>query len=73
MRAFCNHITLFVALGLLMSLAPTRSTQAQSRYGVNDTIITPAVVYEGDTIEAQTLPGIYVWGKYRYLGSSRRQ
>ncbi len=35
--------------------------QAQSRYGVNDTIMSVAVVYEGDTIEAKTLAGVYVW------------
>lgn len=48
------------------------SSQAQSvqntasvipQYGVNDTIITSAVVYEGDTIEAKILAGVYVWTK----------
>ncbi len=34
---------------------------AQSKYGPNDTIVTAAVVYEGDTIPAQVLPGVYVW------------
>lgn len=33
------------------------------QYGINDTIISLAVVYEGDTIEAKTLAGVYVWGK----------
>lgn len=35
--------------------------QAQSKFGINDTIITYAVIYEGDTITAQTLAGVYVW------------
>ncbi len=34
---------------------------AQSRYGINDTIVSVAVVYEGDTIEAKTLAGVYLW------------
>ncbi|MEO8819806.1 MAG: DUF4294 domain-containing protein [Ginsengibacter sp.] len=31
--------------------------------GPNDSIICSAVVYEGDTIEAKILAGVYVWGK----------
>lgn len=31
------------------------------QYGINDTIICGAVVYEGDTIEAKILAGVYVW------------
>ena len=31
------------------------------QYGRNDTILVGAVVYEGDTIEAKVLPGIYVF------------
>ncbi|MEO6220846.1 MAG: DUF4294 domain-containing protein [Ginsengibacter sp.] len=37
--------------------------KAQIKYGPNDTIISVAVVYQGDTIEAKTLAGVYVWGK----------
>lgn len=36
---------------------------ATSHFGTNDTIICSAVVYEGDTIEAKILAGVYVWGK----------
>lgn len=36
---------------------------ATTRYGINDTIICSAVVYEGDTIEAKILAGVYVWSK----------
>jgi hypothetical protein len=35
--------------------------KAQSRYGQHDTIITSAIVYEGDTIPAQILAGVYLW------------
>lgn len=33
------------------------------QYGVNDTIVCSAVIYEGDTIEAKILAGVYVWTK----------
>ncbi|MDQ2721136.1 MAG: DUF4294 domain-containing protein [Bacteroidota bacterium] len=33
------------------------------QYGINDTIVSFAVIYEGDTIEAKALAGVYVWGK----------
>lgn len=33
----------------------------QARYGVNDTLLVGAVVYNGDTIPAKILPGVYVW------------
>lgn len=34
---------------------------AQVQYGVNDTLLVGAVVYNGDTISARVLPGVYVW------------
>ncbi len=34
---------------------------SQSAWGANDTLITGAIVYEGDTIEAKTLAGVYVF------------
>ena len=34
-----------------------------AQHGVNDTIICSAVVYEGDTIEAKILAGVYVWNR----------
>jgi hypothetical protein len=34
-----------------------------AQHGPNDSIICSAVVYEGDTIEAKILAGVYVWGK----------
>lgn len=34
---------------------------AQARYGVNDTLLVGAVIYNGDTIPARILPGVYVW------------
>lgn len=34
-----------------------------AQHGINDTIICSAVVYEGDTIEAKVLAGVYVWNR----------
>jgi hypothetical protein len=48
---------------IILFLSPFIHANAQSRYGRNDTILTTAVVYEGDTIEAKILAGVYVWGK----------
>ena len=46
---------------IIISLGSSYFSTAQSRYGINDTIISSAVVYEGDTIEAKQLAGVYVW------------
>ena len=46
---------------IIISTGSTFYAKAQSRYGINDTIISSAVVYEGDTIEAKQLAGVYVW------------
>lgn len=43
--------------------SPDQSNSGSSRFGTNDTLICSAVVYEGDTIEAKILAGVYVWTK----------
>ncbi|MEO8111017.1 MAG: DUF4294 domain-containing protein [Ginsengibacter sp.] len=54
--------TWLVSLLLIVHLFSSMSTvKGQSVYGINDTIVSVAVVYEGDTIEAKTLAGVYVW------------
>ncbi|MEO6682134.1 MAG: DUF4294 domain-containing protein [Ginsengibacter sp.] len=50
-------LIVFLLAGIINQLS------AQSTLGVNDTIVTGAVIYQGDTIEARTLAGVYVWGK----------
>jgi len=42
---------------------------AQSKYGAHDSLITGAVIFEGDTIEAKTLAGVYV---YSHISSSTK-
>ncbi|KAA9038496.1 DUF4294 domain-containing protein [Ginsengibacter hankyongi] len=46
---------------IIIILSPFNNIKAQSKYGQHDTIITSAVVYEGDTIPAQVLAGVYLW------------
>ena len=54
---------------LLVAFSARSQTSEQTIYpifaqhGPNDSIICSAVVYEGDTIEAKILAGVYVWGK----------
>lgn len=40
-----------------------QSYSGSSRFGKSDTLICSAVVYEGDTIEAKILAGVYVWSR----------
>ena len=34
---------------------------AQTHFGLNDTVLVGAVIYEGDTLEAKVLAGVYVY------------
>ena len=60
MRTIHKHILSFLLL-IIFFLCSANPSNSQSRYGPHDTILTAAVVYEGDTIEAKILPGVYVW------------
>ena len=70
MRTIYKHI-FYSFLLLIVFVSNPVCSNAQSRYGQNDTIITTAVVYEGDTIEAKILPGIYIWGKSKFTAQQR--
>ena len=59
---FTKHKIPSLVLTLVLS-GFLNDLSAQNRYGVNDTIIAGAVIYQGDTIEAKTLGGVYLWGK----------
>ena len=55
-----------IAFSLVALTFSSHSADAQSKLSAQyalDTITSVAVVYEGDTIEAKTLAGVYVWGK----------
>jgi hypothetical protein len=51
--------TIFIAL--ILVCACTKSLSQSSQWGANDTLIRSAVVFEGDTIEAKVLGGVYVY------------
>ena len=61
MRILRNYTAPVISLLIIVILSCFNHVTAQSRYGQHDTIITTAVVYEGDTIEAKILGGVYVW------------
>jgi hypothetical protein len=66
-----NKHTVPTLLLVILFLSPFIHVDAQSKYGRNDTILTTAVVYEGDTIEAKILAGVYVWGKSNLSAKER--
>lgn len=68
MKTFSTKI-LILCFVLLCFCA--RSMSQTKNWGVNDTLITGAVVYEGDTIEAKVLAGVYVFS-YAKLGAKAK-
>jgi hypothetical protein len=52
----------FVLLVTVLLFA-NNHTEAQSQYGVNDTTVHEAIVYNGDTIELRTLSNLYLYAK----------
>lgn len=57
-----RHIKLLVLFFMLI-FASAWDTNAQTAYGVNDSIIHEAVVYNGDTIEAKTLSNLFIYSR----------
>lgn len=51
----------FALILLVLFRCDIKAQTDNYRYGVNDTILSSAVIYNGDTIEAKTLPTAYVW------------
>jgi len=54
-------ITYKIFFSVLLLCVYTKGISQQSNWGVHDTLITGAVVYEGDTIEAKILAGVYIY------------
>ncbi|MDQ6890613.1 MAG: DUF4294 domain-containing protein [Bacteroidota bacterium] len=71
MRFIKKHIALPFLLISIFYVSSVNNAKAQARYGANDTIVCSAVVYEGDTIEAKILAGVYVWGKSNMSAKAR--
>ena len=70
MQKFFLHISLKSAALFLVLVGLGYTSNSQSRFGKNDTLIRTAVVFEGDTIEAKLLPGIYIY-TYTYNRSAK--
>ena len=55
------------ALFLLFIVGFYYASKSQSQFSRNDTLIRMAVIFEGDTIEAKILPGIYIYAHARNM------
>src|SRR5688572_5700935 len=53
--------TCCIAFFFLFIISAANKSFSQVAPGVNDTLVTGAVVFEGDTIEAKTLAGVYIY------------
>lgn len=64
MALFLNnrHIKLLLLFFMMLHIGGLE-TNAQTAYGVNDSIIHEAVVYNGDTIEAKTLSNLFIYSR----------
>jgi hypothetical protein len=66
-----NTITCKI-LCLFLFFSACIKVDAQSRFGVNDTLIRSAVVYDGDTIEAKVLAGVYVYSRWSNMSANAK-
>ena len=64
----------YIALSLLSALiiSSSQSLFSQEKYGQRDTLLVGAIVYQGDTIPAQTLEWVWVDGKLSKAQSKKR-
>jgi hypothetical protein len=65
LKSFLGVVLPFIAVTANCQVQQTNQTNYPifASHGPNDTIICSAVIYNGDTIEAKVLAGVYVWGK----------
>jgi hypothetical protein len=68
-RSFKN---IFVYLSLFVSFFITNKQELFAQQNINDTILSSAVVYNGDTIEAKTLPDLPFFSRYNNRQMSDR-
>lgn len=62
---FCKHIKIskYIVFLMVAFMGSGVCTKAQTQYGVNDSIIHEAIVYNGDTIELKTLANLFFYSK----------
>jgi len=53
-------ISCYIAF-IFLFISTSNNSYSQAALSVNDTLVSSAVVFEGDTIEAKTLAGVYVY------------
>jgi hypothetical protein len=71
MKGFPNHI---ITKGIAICIAILFLTKGDSiaqQKGRNDTLLQSAVVYNGDTLEAKVLPGVYVYS-YKHMSATAK-
>ena len=44
--------------------------RSQTRFGINDTIVVPAIIYKGDTLSYKEMPEVYI---YLELSAAQRR
>lgn len=65
-----NKLYYTLIFSVLCCCSITSAAQSQSRYGVNDTITVPAIIYNGDTLSYKELSEVYI---YLRLTSAQRK
>ena len=64
MRFTRHDIVKKILLGLIVLLmSPITNDLFAQQYGINDTLVRSAVVYNGDTMEAKTLPVVFLYAR----------
>ena len=61
-----------LALLLIVVVLTTNRSQLFAQQNINDTIISSAVIYNGDTIEAKTLPDLALYSRYNQYQLNER-
>jgi hypothetical protein len=72
MRRTFTYKILFFVLFIAFLSAKSNSVFAQQQQPINDTILTAAVIYDGDTIEAKTLQPLLLKAQYNENQMSAR-
>lgn len=67
-----KHILFKILPALLLVMCFASKSFSQTQYGANDTLVRAAVVYQGDTIEAKVLAGVYVWAYESHMSAKAR-
>jgi hypothetical protein len=70
MKPVFKQIAVISSICLVLLFISTNKIIAQ-QHGTNDTLLRGAVIYNGDTIEAKTLAGVYIYSYTRITASAK--